>query len=210
MPPKTASNSLKECLLDSSLKIEEFPNQFKYPKIHLFLSELIEVFEIDDIQNYKIVQLCRNPYYKFTSLYFHNKRQIPKDHPLQKLSINQFANRIIDKLNDEDFINSFYFNKTEFIKSAIKNKKTWGGSRTLLQQSQWCDIPSVNIKYFKIENLQDGMDEVSDFIGTYLPDMNKKNENKEKVNYDDYLSEELKELIRLLNYDDFKILGYEG
>jgi hypothetical protein len=200
MPPKTASNSLNECILDSSLKIESYPNNYNYPKIHLFLSEIVNVFDINEIKEYKIVQLTRNPYYRFVSAFFHNKKILPKNHPFQSLNIIEFAKRNLQKLSIKKPYESIDFT----------NKKSWGGRRTILQQNQWCDIDDVNIKYFKIEDLQNGMDKVSDFIGIYLPDMSVQNENNIKVNYDDYLTDELKHLIKLLNYHDFKILGYEG
>jgi hypothetical protein len=206
MPPKTASNSLKECLLDSSLKIEEFPKNFKYPEIHLFLSEIKLVFGIKDLEKYKVVQICRNPYTRFASLYYHNIRLLPKNHPLLELNIEEYADKALKSIVSENYLDEFY-GEDKFYYKSIKNKKSWGGTRTILEQTQWCDAPA-NIKYFKIEDLQDSMDSVSEFIGTYLPELNVVNKNKTDVNYDSVMTDKFKSLVQKLHYGDFKKLEY--
>jgi hypothetical protein len=207
MPPKTASNSLKECLLESSIKLEDFPKDFKYPNIHLYLSELVKVFKIEDLKEYKIIQVCRNPYERFASLYYHNLRMLPENHKLKKISIEDFAKRLYKSLLKGNFLDTFYGDKN-FILKSIGTGKTWGGARTFLQQIQWCDLPA-NIKYFKIEDITNSMDSVSDYIGTYLPDMEKRNENKTEVDYNSVLTKEIKEIVQEISFDDFKELEYE-
>ena len=179
MPPKTASNSLKESLLDSSINFDELEN-FRYPKIHLFLSELVQAHKIQDVENYKIIQLTREPLDKFISSYHHQLKIVQnKRSKLSDMDIEDFAWNMYDSLQSDDFMKSFYGNY-EFVKKYIARGKSWGGSRLYLNQHQWNDM-NMPVRYFKLEELQDGLSEISDFINVYLPDLPKKNVGEYKV-----------------------------
>lgn len=206
MPAKTASQSLKECLMDSSIVFDEIKSR---PKIHLTLSELMREFRIgrDELESYKIVQLVRNPYDRFISAYFHQMRLIPgraEGVTVRGMDIRTFSEhfqRCIFKVN---FLNCFYGN-TDFIKGNLKTGKNWSGTRALMAQADWNDV-GAKVKYFRIEDLSDGMDPVSDHLGIYLPDMPRKNESGiEKTND---LYEEVCSVVDYVYDIDFHTLGY--
>ena len=76
LPPKTASVTVQMAMTKSGIKfqgglLEGLPQKkFNFPIFHLKLSELCEVHELTNIEDYTIVQFTRNPYYRFTSAYF--------------------------------------------------------------------------------------------------------------------------------------------
>jgi hypothetical protein len=204
MPPKTASNSLKECLLDSYIKLDEFP-EFDYPKIHLYLSELQGLFEIEDLSDYKVIQITRDPYSRFVSAYHHQLRLVPNTHPLKNLTLEEYATRVNDCLNEGSFLKNFYFNRTNFITKSIQNRVHWGGVRTHLNQVQFKDVES-NIKYFKLEEIAKDITPLSDFIGVYLPELEQKNTNKSEK---EEITKVTKSIIKNIYSKDFETLGYE-
>lgn len=211
MPPKTASNSIKECLLDSSIDFEDFDSSFKSPKIHLYLSELVEVFEIDDLDKYKIIQVVRNPTTRFVSSYFHQLNIIPKNAQnikISGMSFVEFTEHFHKSLLSEGhFIDNFYGN-SRFIKNAIRNGKSWGGSRTYLNQLQWNDLKDIDVHYIKLEELTEDITILSKEIGVYLPELEKKNTNKLEVDYNKVLTKETQAIIDEVYYSDFLKLKY--
>ena len=53
------------------------------------------------------------------------------------------------------------------------------------------------------------MDLISDYVGAYIPEMSKININKEKVDYTQILSKEIKQKIARLHYTDFVSCNYK-
>jgi hypothetical protein len=204
MPPKTASQSLTESLLDSSIKFDEI--NIQYPKIHLFLSELVEAHDIKNIGEYKIIQVTREPLDKFVSSYFHQLKILRNANSnFSLMDLNDFAWHLHDCLIDsDDFLNSFYGN-LKFIKRLISQGKSWGGTRLYLNQHQWNDL-SIPIHYFKLEELQDGLEAMSDLVGLYIPDLPTKNVGKNKKDVE--ITDSVKKIVNHIFYDDYKILGY--
>jgi hypothetical protein len=62
MPPKTASNSLKETMEKNGIKFSVPSQKISTPLIHLKLNEIIKNFEVNDLSEYKILQVTRDPY----------------------------------------------------------------------------------------------------------------------------------------------------
>lgn len=205
MPPKTASNSLEESLLDSSINFDELTG-VRYPKIHLFLSELVNAHGIKDVENYKIIQVTREPLDKFVSSYFHQLK-ISKDinTRFSGMDLHDFAWHFYDCLMDSDnFLESFYGN-LQFIQKSVSKGRSWGGTRLYLNQHQWNDL-GMPVKYFKLEELQDGLGEISDYIDVYLPDLPTKNVGKNKKDVE--ITDSVKKIVNHIFYDDYKILNY--
>lgn len=183
MPAKTASQSLREVLLDSSIVFDKIKSS---PKIHLTLSEIMREFSLtrQELEEYKIIQVVRDPYERFISAYFHQMKLLPPKVPnikIRGMDIDTFADHLTKCIFKVNFLNCFYGN-TDFIKRNIKEGKNWAGTRALMAQADWNDV-GANVKHFKLENLsENGLDELSDYIGLYLPEMPHKNKsNKEKT-----------------------------
>jgi hypothetical protein len=205
MPPKTASNSIKECLLDSSIDFLDFNREYKKPKIHLYLSELVELFQIEDLHNYKVIQVVREPLNRFVSSYFHQLKiikNIKYDVKLQGMSFTEFTKHFYACLFNKNFLNNFYGNP-KFIYSNINAGTSWGGSRLYLSQSQWNDL-SADITYIKLEDISKDISILSKELGVYLPQLEKKNTNTISYDkYDQYLTKETNDIIRYVYEEDF-------
>ena len=91
LPPKTASNSLRKLLMDSGFYFRPPIRKVDYPIYHLTLSEICYVYNIpiDQLTNYKIIQIVRNPYDRFISAWFHQmdilKTKMSLDELIEKL-----------------------------------------------------------------------------------------------------------------------------
>lgn len=207
MPPKTASQSLRESLLDSSIVFDKIQCR---PNIHLTLSELMKEFKISESQlsEYKIVQLTRDPYQRFISSYLHQMRLLPARVPdikIRGMSIDTFSEHLTKCIFKVNFLNCFYGN-TSFIERKIASGKNWAGTRAFMAQTDWNDV-GADVKYFKLDDLKDGMDPISDYLGIYLPDMPMKNVSEEKTA--DLYSETVASAVSYIFDIDFQILGYK-
>lgn len=203
MPPKTASQSFTECLLDSSIKFDEL--QVSYPKIHLFLSELVDAHEIQDIEDYKIIQIVREPLERYVSSYFHQLKIIQNvNTKINDMDLDDFTEHYYRCLMAGNFLKNFYGN-TNFVKNSIQSGKSWAGSRLYLNQTQWNDL-DMPIHYFKLEDLKDGLEAISDLIGVYLPDLPEKNTANKR---DIQPSEFVKHFVKLIFHSDYELLGYD-
>ena len=104
-----------------------------------------------------------------------------------------------------NFLNCFYGN-TSFIERKIASGKNWAGTRAFMAQADWNDV-GADVKYFKLDDLKDGMDPISDYLGIYLPDMPMKNVSEEKTA--DLYSETVASAVSYIYDIDFQILGYK-
>lgn len=210
MPPKTASNSLSESLYDSSIDFDELVG-FPYPKIHLYLSEIVDAYRIKDVENYKIIQVTRNPMDRFISSYFHQMRMIEnKSVKISGMNIEQYTRHFFKSLihSEGDFLENFYGN-TKFIKNAVNSGNSWGGSRLFLSQHQWNDM-DMNVEYLKLEELQGDTKSLSDLIGVYIPELPVKNTNKKKVDYQSLVTPKIKQIVEFVYEYDYELLKYES
>lgn len=209
MPPKTGSQSLRETLLDSSIKFDKIVFT---PKIHLTLSELLDSFKlsVEEVQDYKIVQVVRDPYERFISAYFHQMKLLPPRVPnikIRGMDIETFSSHLVKCLFKTNFLNCLYGN-TSFIKDNIKTGKNWAGTRAFMAQADWNDL-GLPVKHFKLENLQEnGLDELSDYIDTYLPELPHINKSHKEKTADMY-SQSVLSTIEYVYDIDFKLFGYE-
>lgn len=209
MPPKTASNSLTECLLDSSLTFLPFDKQIKIPTIHLYLSELLDYYEIDNWEDYKVIQITREPTIRYISSYFHQIKLIPKTSKtkVKDMSLDEFTQHLYKCLTEnKEFISNFY-GDYRFIQNAFNSGRSFGGTRTYLNQHQWNDL-GADITYIKLEDLTNDVGVLSKEVGVYLPELEKKNTNKKDVDYNSLITKDISDIVNIVYSEDFKKLGY--
>jgi hypothetical protein len=207
MPPKTASNSLSDCLENSEIEFEEFPTN-KIPSIHLYLSELAGLHQIDNLDEYKIIQLVRDPAQRFASCYFHQMRSLKGlETNIDGMSLEEFAEHFKDCITkDGNFLKRF-FGRLDFMARAIKTGKSWGTSRLLLAQNQWNDV-GASVHCLKLEKLSNDITPLADILGVELSDLKKKNTNKKESNYDEILTPEVREIVKEIYAKDYKLFKY--
>lgn len=213
MPPKTASNSLKKSFRESGNPFTKFSLSYKKPKIHLYLSELVKVFAIRNLAEYKIIQIVRNPYQRYVSSYFHQMKSVNKSEeniPFKNYDINQFTKWLSDCLVEsekEKNFNEIFYGQNNFLKKS-KRRGTWGGSRLYKNQSEWNDMPITKTKFFKLEDISNDITELNEYLGFKINPLETVNENKKENDYEKYLSSEIIEFVKKRFEIDFKLLDY--
>jgi hypothetical protein len=204
MPPKTASNSIKEMLRMSGVDLTT-PKKQTIPHIHLKISEIKDQYNLESLDKYNVIQVVRNPYERMVSSYFHYLRLIPNSE-YGKLTFQKFLELILECSKSSNFLNCFY-NDLEFINNSIKSKIHWGGSRLFDSQSSWNDL-DFNLTYFKIEDLSSSMSSISEFMGINLCSLPKININNSVTDYSQILSPVNKLLIEKIFFSDFEKFSY--
>lgn len=206
MPPKTASNSIRvllqqfEYVFSKHLKIS-------LPQIHLRISEIIDLFDVSDLSEYKIIQITRNPYYRYVSSFFHQNRIIPENYNpnFKNYNLTEFSKYLLESKKSNNFVESFY-GDTSFINTSIKSGESWGGSRLFDTQLSWDDV-GANVEYFKLENLSTDISELENFLGITLkklPIINSRGLN----NHMDLITPEIKDIVVELFDEDFTKFNY--
>lgn len=179
MPPKTASNSLRESLISSQIKFDSFDPNYHKPNTHLYLSELVENFKIDNVDEYKIVQIYRNPYEKFKSAFYHLTSLIDGRLTKSNLGLNEFVIQYRDCILSDDYVKCMY-RDPEFVYDSIRKKINFGFTRYFVEQYKWNDL-NKKVHYLDISK----MDSLSEVIGYELPkiwSLNKFRGQKEELN----------------------------
>lgn len=203
MPPKTASNSIKEMLRVSGVDLAP-PKKQTLPHIHLKLSEIKTEYELGNLSDYNIIQVVRNPYDRMVSSYYHQLRLLPNGN-FSKMGFQEFLELLLECNNPKNFLECFYGDLT-FVNESINSKVHWGGSRLFNLQSSWNDL-NYDLVYFKLEDLKTNIKTLSDFIGTKLTQLPKINNNP-ITEYSNLLSPENKVLIERIFYKDFETYSY--
>jgi hypothetical protein len=206
MPPKTASNSIRALL-----------QQFEYvfsphlkavlPQIHLRLSEIIDLHDVTDLSEYKIIQITRNPYHRYVSSFFHQNRITPEkcNFSFKNYNLTEFSKHLLDSKKSSNFIESFY-GDSSFINNSIKRGESWGGSRLFDTQVSWDDI-GTNVEYFKLENLTTDISELKNFLGVNLKKLPLIN-SWGLTNHMDLITPEIKDIVVELFDEDFTKFNY--
>jgi hypothetical protein len=211
MPPKTASNSIKHSFRESGNLFDKFKKSYSQPKLHLYLSELVEVFKIEDLSEYKVIQIVRNPYDKYISSYFHQMKSVNKakaDIPFKNFDIYNFTIWLSDCLKSDDFEKMFY-GDNKFLKNA-KKRGTWGGSRLYKNQTDWNDVEGIKTKYFKLEDISKDITPLNKYLGFDINPLPKVNVNKVENNYSQYFNSEIISFIESNFAKDIKTLKYKN
>jgi hypothetical protein len=208
MPPKTASNSIRQTLQKQGLKFSLPIKKTNSPLIHLKLKEIVDLFEIGNLQEYKIFQIVRNPYERFISSYFHQMRILNNMRSVKFIdfNLNQFSKHLQSTIGSENFLKNFY-GDTSFIERSIKNGVSWGGSRLFDTQSSWKNL-NCDITYFKLEEVSVNIQPISDFLKIPLPKLDVVNSFSNGKNYSELIDTEIKLIIEEIFDEDFKSFQY--
>lgn len=209
LPPKTGSSSILRCLKISKLPLSEIVNYKKYPTIHLTLEEIIELYSInlDELNQYKIIQIVRNPYNRMASAYFHQMK-------LQNMYIEfeKFLEKIEETKhllphNLDEFYDKFYGNIT-YKHNSFRNNH-WGGVRFYYEQIWFNDLNLKNITYFKLEDLDKDYSSLSNFIGVNTNKFPHINKNQTPSDYNRLYNEKCISIVSELYKNDLKYFNYE-
>lgn len=210
LPPKTGSTSLKWCLISSKISFDPVINIPNHPTIHLLLSEILKAYNIkkDELNQYKIIQITRNPYDRFISAVYHQNIIIKNNHTVSEYleKLNKYLYMLPD--NQDLFYEKFY-TIASHKENNFKNNE-WGGLRFWFKQEWWNDI-GANVNYFKLESITENLGELSEFINIKLrdfPHARPANSNRNNK-YEKYFNETTIIDFKKLYDSDVKKFNYE-
>ena len=108
-PPKTASNSIIRSLEEIGVVFNTPLKNVKHPITHLTLDEIIDLYNIQNIDEYKVIQFVRNPFDRFISAYIHQIEIMGRE----DISLEQMIEKVetyknISKTNMDNFYEKFY------------------------------------------------------------------------------------------------------
>ena len=141
-------------------------------KINKLLSETLKAYDIkiDELNQYKIIQITRNPYDRFVSAIYHQNTVMKKNYTLLEYleELNKYFNLLPN--NDYHPYEKFY-GTILHRENNLKNNETphWGGLRFWFKQEWWNDI-GADVNYFKLESIIKNLEELSEFINIKLVD----------------------------------------
>ena len=202
-PPKCSTYSLSNFLVNSGIKLNEplnFPKNF--PFYHATLSEIVKAYNIISLDEYKIIQITRNPYDRFISSYIHEQKLLKKSINFDNyiFKIKKFKYLLPHNVND--FYKNFY--KTFSYRDFYYNENSWGGLRFYFEQNWWNDL-NKNIFYFKLEDIKNNSEIFSNFLN--IKPLNYPKINSLKYDHINLNKNQKKEIYNLYK-NDFKILNY--
>jgi hypothetical protein len=207
LPPKTASNSLVQTLMNNGLTPDSQSKKYPISKIHLKLDEIMDRYDIESLEGYKVIQVTRDPYLRFMSSYFHQIRMVESQNVLVgKHDFTVFLNHLSSTINSPNFIKDFYGDDS-FVNWDIDNNSTWGGIRLYHSQHSWKNV-DCNYYHFKLEDILNDISGISNLVGLDLPPLITLNKNPLRVSYDKYLTDTNKKIIRNMFSIDFDTFSY--
>jgi hypothetical protein len=194
------------------IKDNGFEFEMVKTQLHPFLSEIIEYHKIENINEYKIYQLCRNPFDRIISSFYFQKKII-KDKKRYKefidLSFDDFVKLITDNVHllsqDIDSFCENVFNDSQF---STRHLPSAYGIRFYIPQTKWANN-SINVTYLKIEDLNEDLSILQNIL-----DIDKKlilpkiNSNHIDTSYNEMYSNENIEIIKKVYSEDFLKLNY--
>jgi len=230
LPQKTGTTSLCDCLERSKIQFDSYIDKLNYrgynhPTMmckvergsfvdttkHLLLSEILKAHDIkmDEVNQYKIIQITRNPYDKFISAVYHQNIIIEKNYTVSKYleELNKYLYLLPN--NEILFYEKFY--KTSLLKETNLLNHRWGARiRYWFKQEWWNDI-GANVNYFKLESITENLQELSEFIGiklSYFPHFRPLQSNRNNK-YEKYFDETIRVDFEKLYISDVEKFNYE-
>lgn len=212
LPPKTATNSLRITVGENGFIFNSLNDSFEEPKLHLKLDEIVDFYNIDSLDGYKVIQISRNPYDRMISSYYHqlrifNRPDFESNISISGYTFDQFLTHLNSTINSENFIEDFYGDSTH-INYAIENGRTWGGTRFYQTQSSWKNL-ECDYYHFKLDDLLNDISPLSNLINLPLTPLTQINTNPEEVDYELHKTPQNKLIIQNLFSEDFDNFGYE-
>lgn len=208
MPPKTASNSIRVLLEQFGYFFSKDSKKINYPQIHLKLSEIVEYYDVNDLDEYKIIQVVRNPYHRYVSSYFFQKKIVPPNFSVKfrNYNLEEFSNHLLESKKTNNFVDNFYGNSS-FVNYTINNGISWGGTRFYDKQIDWNDLGS-KVKYFKLEEITKDVSELQFFLNLSIKKIPTINSQGLPVDYISLITPNIRNIIVELFGDDFDKLNY--
>jgi len=207
LPPKTGSSSFVKMLKDNGFEFEMVKTQ-----LHPFLSEIIKYYKIEDISEYKIYQLCRNPFDRMVSSFYFQKKIIKDKKRYREfidLSFDDFIKLITDNVDLlSNNIDSFCKNVFNDSKFSTRHLPSAYGIRFYIPQTKWVN-ENVDVTYLKIEDLNKDLSILQNILDTnkklILP---KINSNHVDISYNEMYSNKNIEMMKQVYSEDFLKLNY--
>jgi hypothetical protein len=208
-PPKTASISVGDVFRRAQINFNESNKIVDWPVFHPKLSEICELHDIVNPEEYTIIQFTRNPYYRFVSSYYQLLRISPnnKEIAFYGMTFKEFVFHVNKCKSSENFIKNFFGDDSHYYEHLL-TKKSWWGVRMFDEQIAHNDL-GVKVHYFKIEDLSNNLKIVSNLISSEIGPVFYLNKNPVEINYDNLLDSESKEIIYKNFISDFVVLGYD-
>lgn len=208
-PPKSGTHSITDYLNDG-ISYKSLPvNQVEYPIYHLTISEICNVFAINqlELKDYKIIQCVRNPYTRIISAYFHQMRLQNEFIEFEKFLENIQEAKYLLPHSLDDFYIKFYGDIA--YKYAAFRMGNWGGARFYYEQIWFNDLNLDNITYFKLEDLSMDSSSLSNFIGMGIKKFPHINRNQSSVDYNKLYNKKCVSIVSELYKNDLKYFDYE-
>ena len=202
LPPKVGSSSVVNWL--NNLGINNDPILYPpHPTQHLTLKEICTLYNISsfDLINYKIIQITRNPFYRFISSYKHQNKLLNLNLKPNDFLLHLKKHKNLLPNNQEEFYKKFYNNLQYKYISYFNNN--WGGIRFYYNQLWWNDL-NASVQYFKLEDLIKSTATLANYLNlptSPLPHINLSNLD---VNFSDFNKKEITNLFK----NDYKMLNY--
>lgn len=208
MPPKTASNSIRVLLEQHGYFFSKDSKHLNYPQIHLKLSEIVDFYNVKNLDEYKIIQITRDPYHRYISSFFFQKRIVPQNFTVKfkNYDLVEFSKHLLISKKTNNFIDSFY-GDSSFVNYTVNNGISWGGTRFYDKQVDWNDL-GVNVKYFKLEDINNDITELQNFLDLPIKGLPLINSQGLTFDYLSLITPEIKEIVIELFDKDFDDLSY--
>ncbi len=209
-PPKTGSTSLKWCLMSSKISVDPVINIQNHPTKHLLLSEILKAYDIklEELNQYKIIQIIRNPFDRFVSAVYHQNIIIKKNYTVSEY-LEKLNKYFYTLPNNQDLFYEKFYEIPSHKENNFKNNE-WGGLRFWFKQEWWNDV-GADINYFKLESIKENLGELSEFINIKLSDFQhaRPGESNRNNKYQKYFDETTRIHFENLYISDVKKFNYE-
>lgn len=209
-PPKTGSTSLKWCLKASKILVDPVINIPNHLKQHLLLSEILKTYDIkmDELNQYKIIQIVRNPYDRFVSAVYQHNIMTKKNYTISEYleKLNKYFYLLPN--NEDLFYEKFY----EIPLHKVNELKYTERSYSLLwfKQEWWNDV-GADVNYFRLESVRENLAKLSEFLNIKLSDFQhvRPFESNRNNKYEKYFDETTRIHFENLYISDVKKFNYE-
>jgi len=208
MPPKTASNSIRVLLEQHGYFFSKDSKKTNYPQIHLRLSEIVDFYNINNLDEYRIIQITRNPYHRYVSSFYFQKKIIPQNFSVKfkDYTLEEFSNHLLESKKTNNFIDNFYGDSL-FVNHTINNGISWGGTRFYDKQIDWNDL-GMDVKYFKLENIINDISELEKFLNLPIKTLPLINSQGLNVDYLSLITPKIQNIVIELFGEDFDKFNY--